>query len=226
MPASAAAARDGGGPPPSILVLDAALQPAAFERCRQAIDRLAPRLVDKQALDGKIAYRRYQDYEAPEPTLTEELGACLFSEPVLSVANRYHDLAWRWLAAGVSREMDLQVTSYSHGSQYLWHTDHLVRGRTHNFILYMTDPGHFAGGELQISCDEPRYSAQDAERVRCDFSIRPARNRLVLMPSHLLHRVTPVTCASATPELWQTRLTINGHLRVPGMETLGRTRAA
>ncbi|MEO8184848.1 MAG: 2OG-Fe(II) oxygenase [Deltaproteobacteria bacterium] len=205
-------------PLPFILMFDDALEPAAFERCRRAIDALSQRMVDRDALDGKIRYRRYQDYAEPDPTLLEELSALIFSDLVLGLANRCHDLAWRWLAAGISQAIDIQVTSYSHGSQYLWHTDHMVRGRTHNFILYMTDPQHYSGGELQISHDEPRHSSVEADSVQCHQTIPPARNRLLLMPSHLMHRVTPVKCFTPTPELWQTRLTVNGHLRVPGLE--------
>lgn len=205
---------------PLVMVIDDALDAATFARCRQAIEALDSRLVAEERHGGSIRYRRHQDYASPDPILFGALVTRLFARDLLAEANRAGDLAWRWYAAGLSRGVDLQVTSYGEGSRYTWHTDHLVRGRTHNFILYMTGPTTFDGGELEISYREPPLHTTEVGALRPDLVVTPAPNRLAIMPSHLLHRVTEVRCKSDEPALWETRVTVNGHLRVSGLEGL------
>lgn len=203
---------------PLVVVVDDALDAPTFERCRAAIDARVPSMRAHSVYDGKIRFRRWQDYDAPDPVLLQAVADCLYEPSILLAANREHDLAWRWFAAGVASAIDLQLTSYAEGGQYTWHTDHLVRGRTHNFILFMSDAAAFTGGELQISYAAPTLELVERGGVKPDRVVRPARNRLVLMPSHLLHRVTPVSGVRAEQDVWSTRLTINGHVRVPGLE--------
>jgi Rps23 Pro-64 3,4-dihydroxylase Tpa1-like proline 4-hydroxylase len=172
---------------------------------------------------GMIRYSRYENYESPHPVLLETIERVLQRDALRIRAERIPDLAWRLFAAGVSSAVDVQLTSYAAGGRYVWHTDHLVRNRTHNFILYMTNPDEFRGGVLQVSLAPPSRTARTSEKgVHAHMKITPRRNRLVIMPSHLVHRVTPVKGLAPDAPFWAGRVTINGHIRIALPSTFGR----
>ena len=97
------------------------------------------------------------------------------------------------------KNLDITVTSYQTAQKYDWHTDDFDN-RTHNYILYLTDPEYFEGGELEIKIDGEIQK------------ITPKKNTLVIMDAKLEHRVLPVT--TKIGGIWQmSRLTLNGHIR-------------
>lgn len=77
-----------------------------------------------------------------------------------------------------------QVAYYSPGEFYDWHMDsHLLNNeptvRKLTTICFLSDPSEYEGGELQIK--------------HTPFSAKPKKGTVLVFPSVLDHRVTPVT---------------------------------
>jgi PKHD-type hydroxylase len=75
----------------------------------------------------------------------------------------------------------------SNQGHYAWHVDQALRNapaRKLSITFQMTDPGEYEGGDLEFNA---RGEIEKAPR---------GRGKLVLFPSYLLHRVTPVTRGS------------------------------
>jgi len=83
----------------------------------------------------------------------------------------------------------LQFTEYKVGQKYDWHVDQLMGEleetiRKISFTVLLND--EFEGGELQIEAGSPA----NAER---HHTIDMKKGDICFFPSHLWHRVTPVT---------------------------------
>jgi PKHD-type hydroxylase len=78
----------------------------------------------------------------------------------------------------------LQVAAYGPGQFYDWHLDYgneRFSIRKLSFIVQLTDPAAYEGGQVEVLCaKEPRAAPQ-------------SRGALILFPSYILHRVAPVT---------------------------------
>ena len=83
---------------------------------------------------------------------------------------------------------NLQYTEYdeSYGGHYDWHFDigagALNCGRKLSVAIQLSDPSDYEGGELQFSLDGDRTVVAEKEQ-----------GTMVIFPSYLRHRVTPVT---------------------------------
>lgn len=79
----------------------------------------------------------------------------------------------------------LQMTNYNSEEQgtYGWHMDMGVQGvsRKLSLVLQLTDPSQYEGGNLEI------LAGSNA------LIVEKKKGRIVLFPSWMLHRVTPVT---------------------------------
>ena len=81
---------------------------------------------------------------------------------------------------------DLQFTHYNGETEdhYDWHVDSGFHGkpaRKLSFVLQLSDPSEYEGGELQL-----RLGAEPIE-------IEKKKGMVTVFPSYTLHRVTPVT---------------------------------
>lgn len=195
----------------NVLVVDDALSPEEFETCRRLVDGWMKR-GDPQYCTGLI-YRRYES-ESPDPRLLHAIERVLAQPRVQHHAKRCPDLAWRWLAAGATEVAHIDVTSYGSGAECSWHSEHREPLITHNVVLFLSSARHFSGGWLDASLDDHDLLARGESQVRRQFCAEPRKNRLVVMPSYLLRRVTPVKCRRIRPSLWETRLTLDIRLRV------------
>lgn len=103
----------------------------------------------------------------------------------------------------VERMQSLQFGIYAEGGKYDWHFD--MTGRTYSerdgvspafhgllrkisFSLQLSAPDSYEGGDLQLELGLPG----DPNRVECPDPGR-ARGTLIVFPSFVPHRVTPVT---------------------------------
>lgn len=82
---------------------------------------------------------------------------------------------------------DIQFTNYESNDSgtYDWHIDRGSKGdfvRKISIIMQLSEPGEYEGGELQLleNSDKP-------------ITVEKIRGRLIIFPSHTIHRVTPVT---------------------------------
>ena len=80
--------------------------------------------------------------------------------------------------------------------------------RVINWVLYININGDFTGGENQISND--LYDVGNQQPYNIDISTPPKDNMLIMMPSWITHRVTPVFCNHK--DKLRSRITINGHI--------------
>ena len=111
--------------------------------------------------------------------LRELLGATIKAHPVIQAA------------AQPSRYSKLIVSKTETGGGYGLHVDNALmphgedKMRTDlSFTLFLSDPGDYEGGELQIE-----HSGQSIQ-------VKPQAGDLVLYPSTSLHQVTPVTAGT------------------------------
>jgi PKHD-type hydroxylase len=88
----------------------------------------------------------------------------------------------------------LQLTEYhgNDGGKYEWHMDtmlgdvpdNIIHMRKLSAVLLLSEPGvDFEGGEFQINYGEEKYP------MELEFK----KGRMIIFPSFLIHRVTPVT---------------------------------
>lgn len=81
----------------------------------------------------------------------------------------------------------IQYTEYreNEGGEYKWHQDmgaHPLNYRKISIVVQLSDPSEYEGGELQIMKDS-----------RDPITLPNKKGSVILFPSYMLHRVTPVT---------------------------------
>ena len=85
---------------------------------------------------------------------------------------------------------DIQYTTYkaSEGGKYDWHQDvfwanKTMHDRKLSLIIQLTDPSEYEGGDFQFDSDIPQPDPAEIKQ----------RGTVIVFPSFLRHRVTPVT---------------------------------
>lgn len=81
----------------------------------------------------------------------------------------------------------LQYSKYKVGSHYDWHMDsgpNVGAHRKLSFVLGLTDPEEYEGGELELNVTGNIANAT---------SLKLKKGHLAVFPSYIAHRVTPVT---------------------------------
>jgi Rps23 Pro-64 3,4-dihydroxylase Tpa1-like proline 4-hydroxylase len=132
----------------------------------------------------------------------------LFSKNMLKIYNSINDSSFRLIE--ISNKHETQITIYNDKNEYSWHNDK-VKGRIINWVLFIDLGMDFTGGENQISYDEINVnSLTKIENVKPHIITKPKGNMLLLMPSWVSHRVSPVK--SSNNDITKGRITINGHI--------------
>ncbi len=106
--------------------------------------------------------------------------------------------------------VDCQVTAHNDADFYGMHNDSGAVGldrRTISYVYYFrAKPKPFRGGELrlyEVAVENNVYVAGDEH-----WLIEPKDNSVVFFPSHTMHEVLPVSCASK--QFADSRFTVNG----------------
>jgi len=87
----------------------------------------------------------------------------------------------------LSHFQPLQYGKYKPGGHYTWHYDagpNTSENRKLSFVLALSDPDSYEGGELQINING------DTDKAH---SMKIRKGDLIVFPSYIGHRVTPVT---------------------------------
>ncbi len=110
--------------------------------------------------------------------------------------------------------VECQVTAHNDGDFYRVHNDAgspRTKHRTLSYVYYFQSrPKSFQGGELrlyEVAIKDGFYAAGESY-----WLIEPKDNALLFFPSHAMHEVLPVTCASRAFE--DSRFTVNGWVAV------------
>jgi len=198
---------------PEILIVDNFLTKPVFNSCKEEINRNKELLLSQN--QKNLSYSRY--YPKTNTLIPNIINDELFSLKINSLIENYHDGFWKLFNDRLATGFEVQVTQYEKKLQnhYNWHVDHTAQAgqtifglRVLNYILYINDISQ--GGELEIA---DHYTKYDPIRESYNISqtIKSKANRLVIMPSWLIHRVTPIYTD-------ETRLTINGHVFIQSIQ--------
>ncbi len=116
----------------------------------------------------------------------------------------------RMAGAAGAPGVECQVTAHNDGDFYGMHNDSGARGLEHRTISYVyyfrSRPRAFRGGELrlyEVAIENDTYVAGDGH-----WLVEPKDNSAVFFPSHTMHEVLPVSCASK--QFADSRFTVNG----------------
>lgn len=107
------------------------------------------------------------------------------SSSVKDMINYYINTANRQtFGVNVVDVYDIQLTKYEVGGHYKWHNDvnwksERAYDRKLTFVLQLSDPSEYDGGELQI----------EEEDIPSNFK---RQGSIIVFPSHQRHQVTPV----------------------------------
>ena len=93
-----------------------------------------------------------------------------------------------------------QLTHYYEGNFYDWHSDvfeepvirnNIPHNRKVSASIFLNDPEEYEGGELDLELRGPK-TRESEEGERFD-SFKLPKGSIILFPSHIWHRVRPVT---------------------------------
>jgi Rps23 Pro-64 3,4-dihydroxylase Tpa1-like proline 4-hydroxylase len=108
--------------------------------------------------------------------------------------------------------VEVQLTATNNGEYFRIHNDNdagPVRNREITFVYFFhREPRGFFGGELRIfdtQCQNQGNAVTGPYRL-----IYPLQNQIVFFPSHCMHEILPVGCASE--QFADSRFTVNGWL--------------
>lgn len=201
---------------PEILIVDHFLDKPVFDTCQEEIKKNKDLLLSDNRYKSVSFSRYYPEVNTLIPNVIDDN---LFSPKIHSLIENFHDGYWKLFNERLATGFEVQVTLYQKKleNQYTWHVDHLVDSnqryfglRVLNYILYINDVSK--GGELEIADHFTKY---DPYRKSYNISqtIKPKANRLVIVPSWLIHRVKPMLTD-------EKRITINGHIFIQNIEQI------
>ena len=100
---------------------------------------------------------------------------------VVSAATQINASIWGYTLNGMDK---LQLLKYNVGGHYGWHLDigsgdHMYRKLS--FVIPLSPPEHYEGGELIVKTSKKEQS------------VPLTQGKMILFPSFILHKVTPVT---------------------------------
>jgi len=194
-----------------VLVLDEFLAPQELERLARFVesresDFVLSEVVSPGASGGAV------DFEHRKSRVLYELAEheAMLSGRILSYLPRI--LPAVGLEPFPIARVEAQVTASNHGDFFRPHEDNgeaSLRTRELTFVYFFhREPKAFDGGELRI------YGPQEADGATgACRSITPRQNQIVFFPSHLLHEITAVDCASGA--FGDSRFTLNGWFHRP-----------
>lgn len=100
---------------------------------------------------------------------------------VVNAATQINAGIWGYALSGMDK---LQLLKYNVGGHYGWHLDigsgeHMYRKLS--FVIPLSPPEHYEGGELIVKTSSKEQS------------VPLTQGKMILFPSFILHKVTPVT---------------------------------
>ncbi len=108
-------------------------------------------------------------------------------------------------------QVEIQLTAHNDGNYYKIHNDsgsNDAATRIVSYVYYFNrEPKGFSGGALRLY----DWNFEQGDDINSHTTIEPENNSIVFFPSHYLHEVLPVVCASR--QFADSRFTLNGWIR-------------
>lgn len=103
---------------------------------------------------------------------------------IAEVIARVNSINYQYELSGLYESIQLGIYAENEQGHYDWHIDsgNDATPRKLSMALLLSDPNEFEGGQLQLKIDSDEAINVDQRKGRAWF-----------FPSHVLHRVTPVT---------------------------------
>jgi PKHD-type hydroxylase len=101
---------------------------------------------------------------------------------IFGMAGKANDVFFNFNLESIDSKIQYTVYDETFKGYYDWHIDvgaHSTR-RKLSVVVQLSDPSEYEGGELQIHCGKV-------------ISVEKDKGTVIIFPSYLLHRVTPVT---------------------------------
>jgi PKHD-type hydroxylase len=145
------------------------------------IDSLRSRLNNKDLKDATIdgnekRKRRTKIYWLPK---TDEFADVynMFKQFLIECNNNFY----KFNISEITENIQYSVYTEQEHGYYDWHIDMIQRtNRKLSLVCQLSDPSEYEGGELQINMGEIK-------------SLEKEKGTIIIFPSYILHRVTPVT---------------------------------
>jgi SM-20-related protein len=201
-----------GGAP--VLVLDEFLAPQELARLAQFVEAQESEFVMSEVIAPGAAAGAV-DFDHRRSRVLYELGEyeALIPGRILSYLPRI--LPAVGLHPFPIARVEAQITASNHGDFFRPHEDNgepPLQTRELTFVYFFhREPKAFRGGELRIY--DPRETGNGGSAGCAYRAIVPQQNQIVFFPSHLLHEITPVECASRA--FLDSRFTLNGWFHRP-----------
>lgn len=205
-----AAVAMGGAP---VLVLEEFLAPQELERLAHYVEAHESDFVLSEVVAPGAA-ASIVDFEHRKSRVLFELGEHedVISGRILSYLPRI--LPAVGLQPFPIARVEAQITASNDGDFFRPHEDNgepPLRTRELTFVYFFhREPKAFRGGELRIYDPQATNGGNAGSTYR---AIVPQQNQIVFFPSHLLHEITPVRCASGA--FADSRFTLNGWFHRP-----------
>ena len=211
----AAAGQEGAGPAMALqlkrpampyLLMEEFLSPAQHAELVQLTLAAEPRFQPSTTAGG--SGRRRSSMVLQDDASIAAIMISRLNQALPDVARRLH-IARAPNSTGAPG-VECQVTAHNDGDFYGMHNNSGAAGLEHRTISYVyyfrSSPRPFRGGELrlyEVAIKDNRYVAGDDH-----WLIEPKDNSAIFFPSHTMHEVLPVTCASK--QFADSRFTVNG----------------
>jgi Rps23 Pro-64 3,4-dihydroxylase Tpa1-like proline 4-hydroxylase len=198
-------------PPPYFVVHDF-LSPSEADQVSEHIISRAG-----QFEDATISLYTNQHASTPVPRLRRSRVLNAVGEVMPLFVPKLHKIAPRFTAdlrmpVMPLSKIECQITAHGDGDFFNTHIDNGLPDIAHRRISYVyyihREPKPFRGGILRFYNTLLENRANNCGRHASDYD--PARNSLIVFPSHCHHEVTPISAESSA--LADQRLTVNGWL--------------
>lgn len=158
-----------------------AFTPSELDRVEAIGDALT---LDKAVLLGSVPDNEYSHIRVTRTAwIKPDPDTRWIFDRMQAAVRSLNDRIWQFDLSGFADDFQYTVYHGTEGGHYDWHVDQgdFAKPRKLSLSLQLTDPSEYEGCELQL---------QGTRRIE---TAPRERGTLVIFPSYVLHRVTPIT---------------------------------
>jgi len=150
--------------------------------------------IESDSSEGLVVDKEWRTCKTTFLNFSEELDK-LFGKMISDYNHNYS--GWNYDLSFIE---SIQLTHYYEGHFYDWHIDphtepiirnNIPHNRKVSASVFLNDPEEYEGGEFDLELRGPK-NRESEEEERFD-SFKLPKGSIIVFPSHLWHRVRPVT---------------------------------